>query len=82
MTNHILEQVIGDVKEGVETRTHHNQFQNHYAFISPAEPKNIQEAIEHESWMLSSQEELNQLERSKVWVLVPRPKDRMVIGTK
>ncbi|XP_070008185.1 secreted RxLR effector protein 161-like [Nicotiana sylvestris] len=28
------------------------------------------------------QDELNQLERSQVWHLVPRPKDRSVIGTK
>ena len=28
------------------------------------------------------QEELNQFERNEVWKLVPRPKDRNVIGTK
>ena len=28
------------------------------------------------------QEELNQFERNEVWKLVPRPKDRTVIGTK
>ena len=51
--NHPLEQVIGDVKEGVKTRKAHNEFQNHYAFISQIEPKNVLEAIEDESWMLS-----------------------------
>ena len=33
-------------------------------------------------WVITMQEELNQFERNKVWKLVPRPKDRTVIGTK
>ena len=28
------------------------------------------------------QEELNEFERNKVWKLVPRPKNRSVVGTK
>jgi hypothetical protein len=52
------------------------------AFLSQIEPKNINEAIEDESWILAMQEELNQFERNKVWTLAPRPKDHSVIGTK
>nr|XP_009776875.1 PREDICTED: uncharacterized protein LOC104226551 [Nicotiana sylvestris] len=33
-------------------------------------------------WVNTMQDELNQFERSQVWYLVPRPKDRSVIGTK
>ncbi|XP_070004468.1 uncharacterized mitochondrial protein AtMg00820-like [Nicotiana sylvestris] len=33
-------------------------------------------------WVITMQDELNQFERSQVWHLVPRPKDRSVIGTK
>ena len=51
-------------------------------FLSQIEPKNINEAIEDESWILAMQEELNQFERNKVWTLAPRPKDHSVIGTK
>ncbi|GMY30966.1 Integrase catalytic domain-containing protein [Fagus crenata] len=51
-------------------------------FLSQIEPKNINEAIEDESWILAMQEELNQFERNKVWSLAPRPKDHSVIGTK
>jgi glycine cleavage system H lipoate-binding protein len=46
------------------------------------EPKNINEAIEDESWTLAMQEELNQFERNKVWTLTPRPKVHTIIGTK
>jgi hypothetical protein len=52
------------------------------AFLSQIEPKNINEVIEDESWILAMQEELNQFERNKVWTLAPRPKDHSVIGTK
>jgi glycine cleavage system H lipoate-binding protein len=36
------------------------------AFLSQIEPKNINKAIEDESWILAMQEELNQFERNKV----------------
>ena len=52
------------------------------AFLSQIEPKNINEAIENESWILAMQEELNQFERNKVWTLAPRPKDYSIIDTK
>ena len=33
-------------------------------------------------WICAMQEELAQFERNEVWELVPRPSDRMIIGTK
>ncbi|XP_070046434.1 uncharacterized protein [Nicotiana tomentosiformis] len=36
----------------------------------------------HIYWVNAMQDELNQFERSQVWHLVPKPKDRSVIGTK
>jgi Reverse transcriptase (RNA-dependent DNA polymerase) len=33
-------------------------------------------------WIIAMQLELNQFERNKVWELVPRPKNRGIIGTK
>jgi hypothetical protein len=53
-----------------------------HGVLSQIEPKNINEAIEDESWILAMQEELNQFERNKVWTLAPRPKDHSVIGIK
>ena len=46
------------------------------------EPKKVDEALEDPDWVIATQEELNQFERQKVWKLVPRPKDKSVIGTK
>lgn len=46
------------------------------------ELKNKKEALVDADWMVSMQEELNQIERNEVWHLVPSPNDRTVIGTR
>uniref|UniRef100_A0A2N9H7H1 Retroviral polymerase SH3-like domain-containing protein n=1 Tax=Fagus sylvatica TaxID=28930 RepID=A0A2N9H7H1_FAGSY len=73
--SHPKELIIGEVERGVSTRSKLKNICNNMAFLSQIEPKNINEAIEDESWILAMQEELNQFERNKVWTLAPRPKD-------
>ncbi|KAI4312534.1 hypothetical protein MLD38_037340 [Melastoma candidum] len=79
---HPMEQVIGDVQKGIQTRRSVNLFCEHSAFLSQKEPTSIDEALADPNWIIAMQEELNQLERNKVWTLVQRPKDRSVVGTK
>ncbi|KAI4370410.1 hypothetical protein MLD38_018764 [Melastoma candidum] len=79
---HPMEQVIGDVQKGVQTRRSVNLFCEHSAFLSQKEPTSIDEALADPNWIIAMQEELNQFERNKVWTLVQRPKDRSVVGTK
>ena len=50
--------------------------------ISQVEPKNIDEATKDDHWMKAMKEELKQIIKNDTWELVPRPKDRNVIGTK
>ncbi|GJX56048.1 retrovirus-related pol polyprotein from transposon TNT 1-94 [Tanacetum coccineum] len=45
-------------------------------------PKNINEALKDESWVIAMQEELNQFVSNDVWELVPNPMDMTIIGTK
>ncbi|GJY01891.1 retrovirus-related pol polyprotein from transposon TNT 1-94 [Tanacetum coccineum] len=46
------------------------------------EPKNINEALKDENWVMAMQEELNQFKTNEVWELVPNPMDMTIIGTK
>ena len=50
--------------------------------MSQIEPKNINDVLDYENWMIAMQEELNQFERSEVCELVSRPSNQSVIGTR
>ncbi|GKD50274.1 retrovirus-related pol polyprotein from transposon TNT 1-94 [Tanacetum coccineum] len=79
--NHPLDQVIGNLNQ----RTILSQAQNHsnlFYFISTIEPKNVNEALKDESWIIAMQEELNQFVANDVWDLVPLSMSQSVIGTK
>ncbi|KAK8623109.1 hypothetical protein V6N13_118002 [Hibiscus sabdariffa] len=75
-------EILGDPSKGVTTRSSLRNTCNFVAFISCIEPKNINEALNDDYWILAMQDELNQFERSKVWTLVERPNDKSTIGTK
>ncbi|GJS67553.1 retrovirus-related pol polyprotein from transposon TNT 1-94 [Tanacetum coccineum] len=45
-------------------------------------PKNVNEALGDESWIIAMQEELNQFVSNDVWELVPQPRNMTIIGTK
>ena len=46
------------------------------------EPISIKEACKEENWVNVMNEELDQIEKDQTWELVPRPKNKNVIGTK
>jgi hypothetical protein len=46
------------------------------------EPKNFDESIQHDDWIRAMNEDLDQIENNNTWELVPRPKDKNVIGSK
>ena len=79
---HPKENIIRTTDAGIRTRSSLNNIMNHCAFISQMEPKAFKDAEHDEHWIMAMQEELNQFERSKVWTLVPAPKDHSIIGTK
>ena len=81
MKNHPRDLIIGDISQGVKTRSIPPIISN-YAFLSKIEPKTVDEALNYNSWIDAMEEELNQFEKSKVWTLVPRPSNHPVIGTK
>ena len=50
--------------------------------ISQIEPKNIEEALQDDSWITAMQEELEQFDRNEVWTLIPKPQDQSTIRTR
>lgn len=50
--------------------------------ISQFEPKIINEACKDDNQIKDMKEKLDQIEKNKIWILVPRPKDKNFIGTK
>ena len=50
--------------------------------LSLIEPKTFAEASKDEDWIKAMNEELDQIEKNQTWELVPRTKDKNVVGTK
>jgi hypothetical protein len=82
--NHPENRIIGDINKGVQTRRKliKDSEQSHVSFLSMTEPKKIYEASHHDDWIRAMNEELDQIEKNNTWELVPRPKDKNVIGSK
>ncbi|KAI3729158.1 hypothetical protein L6452_17809 [Arctium lappa] len=79
---HPLHQIIGDPSTPVQTRSTSANDCLFTSFLSRIEPSTVSEALNDPDWVIAMQEELNQFETLKVWRLVPRPKNKTVIGTK
>ncbi|GJZ80077.1 retrovirus-related pol polyprotein from transposon TNT 1-94, partial [Tanacetum coccineum] len=79
--NHPLENIIGNLNQRTLRSQAHNQ-SNFFYSMSTIEPKNRNEALKDESWIITIQEELNQFGVNDVWELVPQPKNMTIIGTK
>ncbi|GJZ83214.1 retrovirus-related pol polyprotein from transposon TNT 1-94 [Tanacetum coccineum] len=71
--NHPLENVIGNLNQRTLRSQAQNQ-SNFFYFISTIEPKNVNEALTDDSWIVAMQEELNQFIANDVWELVPQPR--------
>ncbi|RDX97114.1 hypothetical protein CR513_20163, partial [Mucuna pruriens] len=50
--------------------------------VLKVEPKNLEEALLDDKWILAMQEELDQFQKNDVWKLVSPPNDKFIIGTK
>ncbi|GKD23280.1 retrovirus-related pol polyprotein from transposon TNT 1-94 [Tanacetum coccineum] len=50
--------------------------------LQEMKPKNVNEALTDDSWIVAMQEELNQFIANDVWELVPQPRNMTIIGTK
>jgi hypothetical protein len=79
--DHSVDNILGDIKKGVTTRTRVANFCQYYSFVSSMEPFKVEDALCDPDWVVPMQEELNNFKRNQVWYLVERPKQN-VVGTK
>nr|GEW38494.1 retrovirus-related Pol polyprotein from transposon TNT 1-94 [Tanacetum cinerariifolium] len=79
--NHPLENVIGNLNQ-ITLRSQAQNQSNFFCFISTIKPKNVNDALGDESWIVAMQEELNQFIANDAWVLVPQTRNMIIIRTK
>nr|GEV78762.1 retrovirus-related Pol polyprotein from transposon TNT 1-94 [Tanacetum cinerariifolium] len=81
LRNHLLENVIGNLNQRTLRLQAQNQ-SNFFYFLSTIGPKNVNEALRDESWIVAMQEELNKFIDNDIWELVPQPRNMTIIRTK
>jgi hypothetical protein len=64
--DHPLDQIIGGIQSGVQTRSRLTSFYEHYSFVSLEEPKKIEDALKDSGWVNFMHEELNNFARNQV----------------
>ncbi|KAK2375015.1 putative mitochondrial protein [Trifolium repens] len=74
--------ILGNKESPRKTRSAYQQSDSLLGLISMIEPKNVDEALTDDGWIVAMQDELNQFQRNDVWDLVPRPTHKNIIGTK
>jgi hypothetical protein len=79
--DHPVDNILGDIKKWVTTRSHVANFCEHYSFVSSFEPFKVEDALRDSDWVVAMQEELNNFKHNKMRSLVERSKQN-VVGTK
>jgi hypothetical protein len=72
--DHPVDNILGDVKKGVITRSRVTNFCEHYSLVSSFEPFKVEDALRDLDWVVAMQEELNNFKRNEVWSLIERLK--------
>ncbi|WJX78107.1 hypothetical protein P8452_61361 [Trifolium repens] len=81
-SSHPEDLILGNKESPRKTISDYQQHDSLLGLISMIEPKNVDEALTDDGWIVAMQEELNQFQRNDVWDLVPRPTHKNIIGTK
>jgi hypothetical protein len=64
--DHPVDNILGDIKKGVTTRSCVINFCEHYSFVSSFEPFKIEDTLYDPDWVVAMQEELNNFKRNEV----------------
>jgi hypothetical protein len=64
--DHPVDNILGDIKKGVTTRSRVANFCRYYSFISSLEPFKVEDTLCDLDWVVAMQEELNNFKRNKI----------------
>jgi hypothetical protein len=64
--DHLVENILSDIKKGVTIRSRVATFYQYYSFVSSLEPFNVENALHDLYWVVAMQEELNNFKRNEV----------------
>ena len=64
--DHPIDQIVGDISKGVQTRSRIASFCEHYSFVYFLEPNRVDEALRDPDWVNAMHEELNNFTRNQV----------------
>jgi hypothetical protein len=76
--DHPVDNILGDIKKGVTTRSRVTIFYEHYSFISSFEPFKVEDVLRDLHWVVAIQDELNNFKRNEIWSLVEKPKKNVI----
>ena len=74
------EEFVGAPREGKRIRKQPDRYQALVAQVG--EPFTFREAAQHQVWVDAMVEEYNSIMTNDVWKVVPRPQDRLVVGSR
>jgi hypothetical protein len=64
--DHLMNNILGDIKKGVTTRSRITNLCEHCSFVSYFEPFKVGDALRDSDWVVAMQEELNNFKRNEV----------------
>jgi hypothetical protein len=64
--DHPVDNILGDIKKGVTTRSHIANFCQYYSFVSSLKPFKVKDALRDPDWVMAMLEELNNFNRNEV----------------
>ena len=74
--HHAPKQIIGGKESGVMTR---KRLRSDACLLCEFEPKSMKDSLENEDWIQAMNEENEHIVKNKIWSLVPRAKDKMLL---
>jgi hypothetical protein len=64
--DHPVDNIIGDIKKEVTTRSRVTNFYEHYSFVSSFESFKVEDALRDPNWMVAMQKELNNFKSNEM----------------